>query len=380
LVVEDEAPLAQAYARVLEQENYDVRVAYDGLQALELWNGGEYDVVISDVRMPGMDGVNLLRVLRQRGLDVPVILITAEPDVDSAVSAVEYGALRYLSKPVGMPELLETVRTASKLSQMTKLRREAALMLGEGAPVGGGSQDLDATLERALGSLWMAYQPILDANDHSTRAFEALVRTSEPAIPHPGALFSAAEQLGRVHHVGQRIRAAVAAVMGQGVPCNDVFVNLHPADIFDDDLYDANSALAPFAERVVLEVTERAALEGGTGVTDRVRDLRALGYRIAVDDLGAGYAGLNYLAMLEPDVVKLDIGLVRDIHKIPVKRKLVGSMIGLCRDLGIVVVAEGVETVEERDVLVELQCDLLQGFLFARPGKPFPESVWEGAL
>jgi EAL domain-containing protein (putative c-di-GMP-specific phosphodiesterase class I) len=105
-----------------------------------------------------------------------------------------------------------------------------------------------------------------------------------------------------------------------------------------------------------------------------------LGYRIAVDDLGAGYAGLNYLAMLEPDVVKLDIGLVRDIHKIPVKRKLVGSMIGLCRDLGIVVVAEGVETVEERDVLVELQCDLLQGFLFARPGKPFPEPVWDGAL
>ena len=86
-----------------------------------------------------------------------------------------------------------------------------------------------------------------------------------------------------------------------------------------------------------------------------------------MDDLGAGYAGLSSFAALEPDVVKLDISLVRDVDREPVKRKLVGSLAALCRDLRVTVLAEGVETAGERDVLVELGCEWLQGYLFGRP-------------
>jgi EAL domain-containing protein (putative c-di-GMP-specific phosphodiesterase class I) len=149
-------------------------------------------------------------------------------------------------------------------------------------------------------------------------------------------------------------------------------LNLHPEDLLDPVLHAEGTALAELAPRVVLEITERASLHKVTDVRARVTALRERGFRVAVDDLGAGYAGLSSFAQLEPDIVKLDMTLVRDVHKTPVKRKLVASMTQVCRDLGLSVVAEGVECAEERDVLVEVGCDLLQGYHFAKPGKPFP--------
>jgi len=94
---------------------------------------------------------------------------------------------------------------------------------------------------------------------------------------------------------------------------------------------------------------------------------------IALDDLGAGYAGLNNFSLLEPEVVKLDMLLVRDIDTQPKKQKLVQSMVSLCKEMGALVVAEGIETAAEAATVVSLGCDLLQGYYFARPAKPFPE-------
>jgi EAL domain-containing protein (putative c-di-GMP-specific phosphodiesterase class I) len=96
-------------------------------------------------------------------------------------------------------------------------------------------------------------------------------------------------------------------------------------------------------------------------------ELRNMGFRVALDDLGAGYAGLTAFAQLRPDVVKLDMTLVRDVDKDPVRRKLVALVTEVSRDIGAIVVGEGVETQAERDVLVELGCHLLQGYLFGKP-------------
>jgi EAL domain-containing protein (putative c-di-GMP-specific phosphodiesterase class I) len=122
----------------------------------------------------------------------------------------------------------------------------------------------------------------------------------------------------------------------------------------------------------VFEVTERTSLERFRDIHDRVASLRAHGYRIAVDDLGAGYAALSSLATLQPEVVKLDMSLVRGVDRQPIKRRLVASLQTLGETLGITVIAEGVETVPERDTLVEIGCDLFQGYLFAKPGRGFP--------
>ena len=103
--------------------------------------------------------------------------------------------------------------------------------------------------------------------------------------------------------------------------------------------------------------------------------LRRIGFRIALDDLGAGYAGLTSFAMLEPEIVKLDMGLVRNLHREPTKQTLVRTMISMSKELGILVTAEGIECEEEREELARAGCDLMQGYLFARPGDPYPEPV-----
>ena len=107
-------------------------------------------------------------------------------------------------------------------------------------------------------------------------------------------------------------------------------------------------------------------------IHDKVAELRRLGFQIAIDDLGAGYAGLTSFTQLEPEFVKLDMSLIRDVDHSSTKQKIIRSMVALCHDMGKQIVAEGVERREEQDSLVELGCDLLQGYLFARPGRPFP--------
>jgi EAL domain-containing protein (putative c-di-GMP-specific phosphodiesterase class I) len=165
----------------------------------------------------------------------------------------------------------------------------------------------------------------------------------------------------------------VAELLRASPPEALLFVNLHPTDLEDPEIYSDDGALTPYANRVVLEITERAALDQIHELGTRVTRLRSLGYRLAIDDLGAGYAGLTSFAQLEPEVVKVDMSLVRGIDASPVKQKLVRSIVALCTELGIRMVAEGIETAAERDMLVGLGGDLCQGYLFAKPGRGLPD-------
>jgi EAL domain-containing protein (putative c-di-GMP-specific phosphodiesterase class I) len=148
-----------------------------------------------------------------------------------------------------------------------------------------------------------------------------------------------------------------------------VFVNLHAQDLLDPQLFSPEAPLSAFAYRIVLEITERTPLEEIPDVLARIGRLRAMGYRIALDDLGAGYAGLSTFAQLEPEVVKLDMALVRQVEKSRTKRHIIASMVQLCEKLNIHVIAEGIETIAERDVLLALGCQLLQGYYFGRPNR-----------
>ncbi len=104
--------------------------------------------------------------------------------------------------------------------------------------------------------------------------------------------------------------------------------------------------------------------------------LKSLGFQIAIDDLGAGYAGLTSFTQLQPEIAKLDMSLVRGVDADSRRQSIIRSMKKLCDELGILVVAEGVQTAAERDKLAELGCDLLQGYLFARPERGFNAPQW----
>ena len=151
-----------------------------------------------------------------------------------------------------------------------------------------------------------------------------------------------------------------------------IFVNLNASELEDDQLYSAAEPLRPYAHRVVLEITERDALDRVQGVERRLDRLRAAGFRLAVDDLGAGYSGLTSFLTLEPSVVKLDRALIQGIDRKPGSKKIVQSMVHLCREMEVDLIAEGVETEGERQALGGLGCSLHQGFLYSPPRRGFP--------
>ena len=373
LLVDDDETLLRSFARALKSAGFEVNTASSADEALTQFSLSPSDVIVSDISMPLKSGVEMMGEMRAFDEDIPVILVTGRPSVESAIQAMDSGAMRYLLKPVDKRELVSVVASAVRRRRTAMLQRAALLALEELRPEG--TSDLDRRFRAALDAVYMVYQPIVRWSDRTVYGYEALVRSSEPSIPHPGALFDAAEQLKKTVDLARVIRSKSPVPMLQHPERGLLFYNLHVRDLDDETLYADDSPLASMASRVVLEITERAALDEVKDVQAKVARLRSLGYSIAVDDLGAGYAGLNSLAELEPDVVKLDMTLVRDIHHSPTKRKLVRSIVALCLDMEIQVVAEGVENIEERDCVVELGCDLLQGYFFARPSAPFVDPL-----
>ena len=376
LVADDEIALLRVYKHALVAAGYAVDLANDGAQAIELVRLTEYDVIISDISMPAMDGLELLRAVRSHDLDVPVVLVTGDPALATAMRALEYGAYRYLPKPFGLEQLTQVIDSAVLVGRMAKLRRRALEIVGDSNKQVGDRAGLEAAYARASETMWMAFQPIVRSCSGAIYGYEALLRSNEATLPHPGAFLDAAARLGKQRALGRAIRDAAGEAFAAAPADAFLFVNLHPHDLTDSELLSPNAPLTKLASRVVLEITERAAIEDVGDALACVAALLKLGFRVALDDLGAGYAGLTAFAQLEPEVVKLDMSLVRDVHLQSTKRALIRSMTQLCMEMGRIVVAEGIEKREERDVLAEIGCEMMQGYLFARPGRGFPTVQW----
>jgi EAL domain-containing protein (putative c-di-GMP-specific phosphodiesterase class I) len=365
LVVDDEAMVRRAFARVLDQGGFNVLVAGDGREALSMVRENVIAAVVSDISMPDMNGIELLRAVRAIDRDLPVVLATGEPSIDSATEAIEHGALKYLRKPVEPNALVMAVQHAvetgrEKHDTAIETQRQAQELA-----------TLRSDFETGLSKMWMAFQPIISWSDQAVYGYEALLRTDHEPMRNPLAFLEASEQLARIEELGRAVRRRIATDSLAAPHGVQLFVNLHPHDLLDDELFDRFSPLTRIAERVVLEVTERASLDRMERVRDRIKKLRERGFRIAIDDLGAGYASLSAIALVEPEVVKLDMSLVRDLHMNPTKQRLVRAITSLSRELGAMVVAEGVENGEELSCLLDLGCNFLQGYHFARPQRQF---------
>ena len=377
LIIDDDQLLLERHMRVLSREGYDATCASSGEEALAMMAGKTFDAIVSDISMPGMSGTDLLREVRIIDRDIPVILATGAPSLESAVEAVELGALQYLVKPLKVETLRSVVSRAVRTRQEALANRERSGLFHDGPLSGASREVLEQLLTAGIEQLWMAYQPIVRWPEREIYAYEALVRTRAEGIPHPGVFFDLAEHLDRVQEVGRAVRRSVAADILSAPDGVNIFVNLHAMDLQDPELFSTGAPLSTKAEQVVLEITERTSLELDSQLREQTALLRRMGFRLAVDDLGAGYAGLTSLAHLEPEVAKIDMSLVRGIDQNPTRRTLVRSLVDACHQLGLLIVAEGVETPEEREVLAEIVGDLMQGFLFSRPEPPFTEVKWE---
>lgn len=374
LVVDDDEQMRKVCARVLTHEGWEVFQASHGTAAIAAVHEAvePFDCVVTDVHMPEIDGFQLIAAVRRHDDDLPVLLMTGDPSLDGAVKAIDNGAVSYLSKPFEPEMLLSSVARAARRHGVARMRRRAdsyaTRLIAE-------RSELEHRFDRALAGVWMAFQPIVDVSTKQVYAYEALLRTDEESLRRPDLLIAAAERLDRIQELGRTVRAAVARAAADAPQDALLFVNVHGLELTDDQMFQSTGPFAELAHRVVLEITERISLDPVAG-PDQISALRKIGYRIAIDDLGAGYSALGALATIEPEVVKLDMSLIRDLDHHATKRRVVGAISTLCKELGSRVVAEGVETAGELEAVIAAGVDLIQGYVFARPGRGFPIPTW----
>lgn len=227
----------------------------------------------------------------------------------------------------------------------------------------------------------MLAQPIIELSTNQVNAWEFLTRGPKgTALENPLQLFSFARQSNLIYDL-ELIVLEKAFQMIQSVGCiEDVFLNFTPITLGNKRFIPAlEKLLTCFLDirpkKIIFEVTEQDSIEGLIFFRENIQQLRQMGFRIAVDDTGAGYSSLHTISELLPDIIKIDRSVIQGIDTNRVKESMVKGLILIAKEIGSTVVAEGIEKREEAAVLMRNQVDMAQGFLYGKPGTLEKERV-----
>jgi EAL domain-containing protein (putative c-di-GMP-specific phosphodiesterase class I) len=246
--------------------------------------------------------------------------------------------------------------------------------------------EVGACLER--GDIETHFQPIVGVQAHQIVGYEALSRGRDlrGEIITPYQLFSYAQQTDSIFYLDRLARETAIRSAAKVDLEGRLFINFLPNAIYDPrQCLKTTLAIANACgfdpSRIVFEVSESEQIVDFSHLKTIFRYYRSHGFQVALDDVGSGYAGLNTLIELVPDVIKLDRDLIHDIDQRRFQRAIAAGVITAARGEGIEVVAEGVETVAELSCVVDLGVTLIQGFVFAKPAAdPIRSIEWPGAV
>ncbi len=221
--------------------------------------------------------------------------------------------------------------------------------------------------------LFVVFQPIVNLKTGRPFAYEALVRSKSASFPDPPSILSAAIESNAMGRIGRVIRELAAS----DCPDAPLFLNVHPNELDDGWLVRPDDPIFAHDHPIYLEITESVPLTHFKFCHGVLREVRSRGANLAVDDLGAGYSNLKYIADLNPEIVKIDRELVAGLKAGTRLHKLVQSIVRLCNDMGAQVVCEGIETYDEFMAARDAGAQYGQGYYFARPATPKPEYDWK---
>lgn len=387
MLADDEAPVLEAMSELVSMDPFIdlIGTARDASEAIDLAVLHEPDVALLDVRMPGGGGSRAAREIRRRSPETRIVALSASTDPRSVVSMVRAGAVGYVGKDRSADEVLRAIHRSvyGRASISVDRLGEVAERLAEHQ-----ARDADRVPRRAEVSveriqeairgevLDTVFQPIVDLVDGRVRGLEALARFLTRPRRSPETWFAEASTHGLLTPLEL---AAAGRALGQldlvpeGVY---VSVNVSPQTLCAPGLVEILRGVP--ARRVVLELTERSPIVNYEEAVGCVSDLRVLGARLAVDDVGRGFSGLGRVVELAPDLLKIDRSLVSGVDSDAAKSALIARLTSYGDEIGMEVVAEGIETEAELETLRALGVRNGQGFLLGRPG-PIPPTI-EGAL
>lgn len=386
LVVDDEILNVNLLVTLLGRADLgEIKGLTESREVLDAVTAFDPDVILLDLHMPAPDGWTLLdKIKRITPDDVyrPVIVLTADVADETRDRALSMGAADFLTKPLSAIEVVLRVKNQLRIRLLTEQLRRKTAMLGSEVEDG---ESADAeTKERlrrisqiandAEAILTMVYQPIVNFDSGLVTGVEALARFNVVPLRPPNEWFADAVEAGvDVRLEIAAIRKAISEADQLPVHAH-LSVNASPAAIRSGALLDlvAGGCVRP----LVIEVTERDKVEDFGPLSDAMRRLSRHGVRFAVDDTGTGFVSLSHLSALRPDMIKLDRQLVAAIHDDPVRRALVGALVGFAAETGSKIIALGIECAEELETLHALGVTLGQGYFLGRPDHlPLPEVI-----
>lgn len=208
-------------------------------------------------------------------------------------------------------------------------------------------------------------QPIVRLSDMTYTGFEALARFDTDPYRSPDKWFLEAALVGRgVELEVEAVRVALKSLLLLPSTCS-LGVNVSPECLNSEELSDLLSKQDP--SQIILELTEHTEIESYSSLVQNVQKFRKMGYKFAVDDAGSGYSSLRHIVQIQPDLIKLDITITRNIHQDKACRALANALVFFARETGAEIVAEGIETVEEMKTLTQLGVHFGQGYFFDEP-------------
>ena len=374
LVVDDQSANTRLVAHLLRRAGLThVTEINDSRQVSEILPQLDPDLVLLDLKMPHLDGFEVLQQIQEyaAGTYLPVIVITADDSRMSVERALSSGAQDYVRKPFDAIELTLRVRNVLAIrSAVLELRRSRALLrerLDIFEPeLSGVVEDAGRTRAQiskviAEDRARIATQPVVEMRDGTVVGAEALSRFPMESLRNPAAWFTSAARVGMSVELETYTLRLALALLPRTQQGRFLAINVSPRMVL------AGLPQGYDWSRVVLELTEHMPVEDYTVLNAALAPLRAQGARLAVDDTGAGFASLRHILDLRPDIIKLDIGIIRDIDRDPRRAAVARMMMSFAHDQGVDVIAEGVETPAERDTLLDLGGRMGQGYLFGRP-------------
>jgi EAL domain-containing protein (putative c-di-GMP-specific phosphodiesterase class I) len=382
LVIDDDEFVCRTVAAQLRSVGAAmVTTVSDSLEAVQLLNqGGPFDLIISDLSMPTFDGIQMMRLIAARQPQAGVVLISsAGARLLSSAEALAKGRGLRVMGALDKPLKLDDLRRALGELGQTPAAPKASPALAPDA----------AALREALNSeqIKVYVQPQIEARTGRLHGVEALARwdSRRDGLVPPACFVPLAERSGLIDALTESMLAKSLAACGAwrkaGIETR-ISVNAPIASMCSLVLPDTIAALAERRglepRQLTLEITESGFMENPVRALDVLTRLRLRGVDLAIDDFGCGYSSLQQLKRMPFNELKIDSSFVMAMLHDPESRSIVKSSIQLCRELGLRSVAEGVESRAHWDALLEMGCDVLQGYHIARPFPVEQFTAWWG--
>lgn len=377
LVADDDAMNRETLAEIIERSEVLelVGLAEDAGEAIAMASLRRPDVALLDVRMPGGGGPYAAREILKRSPGTRIVALSAFSEGRSVDDMLASGATSYLTKDASFDDIVDAIvrSIGGDASLSTTVTTHVVAELGARLEREHGRTEDRREKERRVrglleggAGLTMVYQPIVDLISGVVVGVEALARFALPPQRTPDHWFAEAVEVGLGTEL-QLMAVAQALPALDQIP-DDIYMSVNVDPTTASTIWLADIVERWPAERIVIELTEHAPASDYPTLRESLEAFRRSGVRIAVDDAGAGFASLRHILELAPDIIKLDISIVRDIDTETSHRALASALVGFAREIGTELIAEGVETAEEAIALDALGVRLMQGYYLARPG------------